>query len=171
VYALGTHVSAIGDVVRSTAADARAATAQLGTFGVFVLVMRAYSMGAGTYTGIEAVSNGLPILREPRVHTAKKTMRYMAISLAFMAAGLMIGYLLYDVRHQPGKTLNATLFLRMTEGWGPMGGFLVTLTLLSEALLFSPRHRRGSSARPACSPTCPWTAGSPSSSVFSASVS
>ena len=28
-----------------------------------LLVLRAYSMGAGTYTGIEAVSNGLPILR------------------------------------------------------------------------------------------------------------
>ena len=49
--------------------------------------MRAYSMGAGTYTGIEAVSNGLPILREPRVQTAKRTMRYMAASLAFMAVG------------------------------------------------------------------------------------
>ena len=80
-----------------------AATAQLGTFGVFVLVLRAYSMGAGTYTGIEAVSNGLPILREPRVQTAKRTMRYMAVSLAFMAAGLMIGYLLFDVRQGPGQ--------------------------------------------------------------------
>ena len=32
---------------------------------------RAYSMGAGTYTGIEAVSNGLQIMREPKVHTAR----------------------------------------------------------------------------------------------------
>ena len=29
--------------------------------------VRAYSLGGGTYTGIEAVSNGLPIMREPRV--------------------------------------------------------------------------------------------------------
>ena len=52
-------------------------------------------MGAGTFTGIEAVSNGMPFLREPRVQTARRTMRYMAISLAFVAMGLMLGYLLY----------------------------------------------------------------------------
>ncbi len=135
VYALVTHAPAVGDVVRSTAADARTATAQLGTFGVFILVLRAYSMGAGTYTGIEAVSNGLPILREPRVQTAKRTMRYMAASLAFMAAGLMIGYLLFDVRHVTGKTLNAVLMERITSGWGAGGTAFVLVTLISEAVL------------------------------------
>ena len=135
VYALVTHAPAMGDVVRGTAADVRGATAQLGTLGVFVLVLRAYSMGAGTYTGIEAVSNGLPILREPRVQTAKKTMRYMAISLAFMAAGLMIGYLLFDVRHVAGKTLNAVLMERITSGWGGGGYAFVLVTLISEAVL------------------------------------
>ena len=58
-----------------------------GWLGMLLLVLRAYSMGAGTYTGIEAVSNGLPILREPRVQTGKRTMRYMAVSLAFTVAG------------------------------------------------------------------------------------
>jgi len=135
VYALVTHAPAMGDVVRSTAADARAATAQLGTFGVFILVLRAYSMGAGTYTGIEAVSNGLPILREPRVQTAKRTMRYMAASLAFMAAGLMIGYLLFDVQHVTGKTLNAVLMERITAGWGAGGYAFVLVTLIAEAVL------------------------------------
>jgi hypothetical protein len=55
--------------------------------GLLVLFMRAYSMGAGTYTGIEAVSNGIAILKEPRVATGKRTMLYMAISLAFTAGG------------------------------------------------------------------------------------
>ena len=40
--------------------------------GVALLFLHAYSMGAGTYTGIEAVSNGLPIMREPRVDTGKR---------------------------------------------------------------------------------------------------
>ena len=135
VYALVTHVPQVGEVVRNTGADARAATAQLGTFGVFILVLRAYSMGAGTYTGIEAVSNGLPLLREPRVQTAKRTMRYMAASLAFMAAGLMIGYLLFNVRHTPGKTLNAVLMESITSGWGGPGYVFVLITLISEAVL------------------------------------
>ena len=51
-FAIGSHVPEIGSVASGIAADTRAATAQLGTFGVFVLIMRAYSMGAGTYTGI-----------------------------------------------------------------------------------------------------------------------
>ncbi len=48
---------------------------------MLALFLRAYSMGAGTYTGIEAVSNGLQIMREPKVETAKRTMVLMAISL------------------------------------------------------------------------------------------
>src|SRR3984893_5790519 len=38
----------------------------IGALALAIIFFRAYSMGAGTYTGIEAVSNGLPILREPR---------------------------------------------------------------------------------------------------------
>ena len=106
-----------------------------GPSAVFVLIMRAYSMGAGTYTGIEAVSNGLPILREPRVQTAKRTMRYMAASLAFMAVGLMIGYLLFGVTKVPGKTLNAVLMERIAAGWGAPGVAFVLVTLVSEAVL------------------------------------
>ena len=43
--------------------------ATLGAGGVFLLFLHAYSLGGGTYTGIEAVSNGLSIMREPRVET------------------------------------------------------------------------------------------------------
>ena len=46
-----------------------------------LLFVRAYSLGGGTYTGIEAVSNGVQIMREPRVRTAKRTMVLMATSL------------------------------------------------------------------------------------------
>ena len=84
---LGSHIADLDDVARSTAAQAGAATAELGPLGLIVLILRSYSMGAGTYTGIEAVSNGMPILREPRVQTARTTMRYMAASLAFVAFG------------------------------------------------------------------------------------
>jgi amino acid transporter len=135
LYGLGTHLPAIGAVAQDTAADVRAASAGMGTFGVVILVLRAYGMGAGTYTGIEAVSNGLPILREPRVQTARRTMRYMAGSLAFMAAGLMIGYLLFDVTKTPGRTLNALLMESLSAGWGPAGQVFVLVTLVSEAVL------------------------------------
>jgi amino acid transporter len=128
------HVPELAAHAARTSREVSTGVSGLGTLGLVFLILRAYSMGAGTYTGIEAVSNAMPILREPRVHTAKRTMRYMAISLAFMAAGLMIGYILYDVRAEAGRTLNATLFSRITAGWGPFGPVFVTLTLLSEAV-------------------------------------
>jgi hypothetical protein len=78
-------------------------------------------MGAGTYTGIEAVSNGLPILREPKTVTGKRTMIYMAVSLAFIAGGILIAYLLEGVGPQSGKTLNAVLFEKLTARWTPGG--------------------------------------------------
>jgi len=76
-------------------------------------------------------------MREPKVKIAKRTMRLMAISLAFMAAGLMFAYVLYNIAHEPGKTLNATLFENVTKSWGTQGNYFVIATLLSEAgLLF-----------------------------------
>jgi amino acid transporter len=113
--------------------------ATLGTFGVLALFMRAYSLGAGTYTGIEAVSNGLQIMREPRVATAKRTMAYMAISLAVTASGIILGYLLMRVQPVQGQTMNAVLVSRVAEGWNffgvHIGAAFIVITLVSEALL------------------------------------
>lgn len=106
----------------------------LGAGGMMLLFVHAYSLGGGTYTGIEAVSNGVPIMREPRVYTAKRTMLYMALSLAFTAAGLLVCYLLWNVSPVPGKTLNAVLVEKMTAHI-PLGGPLAVITLLSEGVL------------------------------------
>src|SRR5574341_1222729 len=133
-----THAFLIGYALVMKAgnlADVAVSQAELGMGGMVLLLLRAYSMGAGTYTGIEAVSNGLPILREPKVLTGKRTMRYMAISLAFTVMGLILAYLLYRVTPQSGKTLNAVLFETMTRGWGGAGTAFVFTTLVSEAAL------------------------------------
>ncbi|MEW6051507.1 MAG: APC family permease [Candidatus Zixiibacteriota bacterium] len=134
-YAIVTHVPVLPKVFDTTVSEFSQAQSEIGLLGVFFLLMRSYSFGAGTYTGIEAVSNGLPVIREPRVENGKKTMRYMALSLSFMVLGLMIAYLLFQVEPVPGKTLNAVLFQTMTGGWGGWGTIFVTVTLLSEAAL------------------------------------
>jgi len=135
VYAFGHHFLRFEEVAAGTLMDIQQSHAELGIAGVIFLVLRAYSMGAGTYTGIEAVSNGMPILREPRVQTAKRTMAYMATSLAITVLGLMLAYLLYEVRLEPGKTLNAVLFENITAGWGGLGTLFVLITLISEATI------------------------------------
>jgi len=135
IYGIFIHLNEIPETVAATAAEIRQVQLEIGFFGMLFLILRAYSMGAGTFTGIEAVSNGLPILREPKVRTAKRTMLYMALSLAFIAMGLMVVYLLFRVDLVHGKTLNAVLFETMSVNWGTTGRFLVLVTLLSEAVL------------------------------------
>ncbi len=136
LYACFFHLTNFLGIVQSTGADIRKAGINLGTFGLLALLLKAYSMGAGTYTGIEAVSNGIPYLREPRVQTAKKTMVYMAMSLSFMALGLMIVYLLYNIKSVPGKTLNALAFESAMAGWPDLlKNIILFVTLFSEATL------------------------------------
>jgi amino acid transporter len=136
LYALVTHASGLAGVASSTGHEVHSVGSQLGYFALLALLLRAYSMGAGTYTGIEAVSNGLPILREPRVRTGRRTMVYMGVSLALTVAGLLVAYLLYSVVPQDDKTLNAVLFEKMSLHWPAWAGtsFVLT-TLFSEAAL------------------------------------
>ena len=96
--------------------------------------MRAFSLGGGTYTGIEAVSNGMQILREPRVQTGKRTMLYMAVSLAFTAAGLLICYALFQIKPAEGRTLNAILANEIFRNW-PLSSWIVLITIISEGAL------------------------------------
>ena len=136
VYAVISHMGNFGVVYHETGRELTNSFHTLGLFGVLFLVLKAYSLGAGTFTGIEAVSNGLPVLQEPKVATAKKTMKYMAISLSVTVMGLMMAYILFDVRDSPGKTLNAILFESVTASWGGFYGVgFVWITLFSEAVL------------------------------------
>ena len=136
VYAVISHMGNFGVVYHETGRELTHSFHTLGLFGVLFLVLKAYSLGAGTFTGIEAVSNGLPVLREPKVATAKKTMKYMALSLSLTVMGLMLAYILFDVRDSPGKTLNAILFESVTASWGGFYGVgFVWITLFSEAVL------------------------------------
>ena len=141
VYAVVSRAHELPQVFGNAVHQARTGVDVLGAIGLGIIFFRAYSMGAGTYTGIEAVSNGLPILREPRHVTGKHTMLYMALSLAFIAGGILVGYLLVGVEPQKGQTLNAVLFDRLTANWNiagfRLGRQVVMLTLITEgALLF-----------------------------------
>ena len=141
VVAIGGHLPELPAVSREIRTNVSQSFAALGAFGALKLIMRAYSLGGGTYTGIEAVSNGVGIMREPRVQTAKRTMALMATSLAITASGLLISYLLWQARPVEGKTMNAVLLERVAGGWMighlAVGRGFVVIALVSEgALLF-----------------------------------
>jgi amino acid transporter len=136
IYGIFTHMGNFPVIASGVGLDIKNATMSLGFMGMIFMLLHSFSMGAGTYTGIEAVSNGMNIIREPKVRNAKKTMFYMAASLAFTAGGLIILFLLFQVDLEPGKTLNATAFEKITASWGaiPSGTFVI-ITMLSETLL------------------------------------
>jgi amino acid transporter len=136
LYIFITKSNDLVHTVTATSVDFHNSITELGLFGTLFIILKAYTMGAGTYTGIEAVSNGMPILREPRVVTASKTMTLMAFSLSILVLGLMVGYSLYAVQINPDKTLNAVLLESTTQGWEKyLGLAFVSITLFSEAAL------------------------------------
>lgn len=132
--ALILHVAEIPEVNRNVAQGFRNGYSEIGFLGMLMVFARAWSLGGGSYTGIEAVSNGLPLLKEPRVRTAHTTMLYMGVSLALTAGGLLIGYLVLGVNYQEGKTLNAVLS-EAVYGGSSLGRVLVVATLISEGAM------------------------------------
>jgi amino acid transporter len=131
------HASEIPVVAQGVGSGFSQGLSALGWVGLAALFLKAYSMGAGTYTGIEAVSNGLGILREPQVVTGKRTMVYMAVSLAVAAGGLFLAYLLAGIHPAEGMTMNAILasavFGSGSFGQGWFKDSLILATLVSEA--------------------------------------
>ena len=118
-----------------------------------LLFVRAYSLGGGTYTGIEAVSNGVQIMREPKVRTAKRTM----VPHGDVARD-------HRRRHHPrvparardarpdDKTMNAVLLDRVAGGWH-IGGWHVGLAGSCTIALASARRACSSSPRRPASST------------------
>jgi len=133
-YGILSHIPQIGAVSSKIGNDFKIGLTTLGAGGMLLLFLKAFSMGGGTYTGIEAVSNGLQILREPRAQTGKKTMLYMASSLAFTAGGILLCYLLLGVHPVAGRTLNAVLADGVFGQWS-VGGALAFITIFSEGAL------------------------------------
>jgi amino acid transporter len=141
LVAIGGHLGDVGAVSLEVRANVGRTTTALGVFGALKLFVHAYSMGGGTYTGIEAVSNGVGLMREPRVQTAKRTMVLMAVSLAVTAGGILLAYLLVHAHPEEGKTMNAVLLERVAGRWSlgglAVGQWFIVAALVSEgALLF-----------------------------------
>lgn len=140
IYGIFAHASYLPDLIPTTLTETTQLASNIGWIGVAGMLLLAYSHGGGTYTGLEAVSNNVNILAEPRVHTGKMTMLYMALSLAFTASGIILLYLLWDAKPVEGQTLNASTFKAIIDsiGFGAWTNkIILTVVLAFEAgLLF-----------------------------------
>ena len=138
--AIGLNFGLVGEVTRNVSAEISTSmrNPEIGFLGLAMMLLYAYSLGAGTYTGIEAVSNSMPVMREPRVVTGQRTMLLMAISLALTAGGLIVSYLLLNISWSENQTMNQTLaeaFIRETGAPPFAVTAFVLITMISEGAL------------------------------------
>jgi amino acid transporter len=134
-YGILAHVSRLPEIVPGTLAETTSLASHIGWTGVAGMLLLAYSQGGGTYTGLEAVSNNVNLLAEPRVRTGKVTMLYMALSLALTAGGIITLYLLWNATPEPGQTLNASTFRVIIDSLG-FGGPVLNQVMLAVVLAF-----------------------------------
>ncbi|HET9984652.1 MAG TPA: APC family permease [Longimicrobiales bacterium] len=65
------------------------------------VLLRAFSSGCTAMTGVEAVSNGVPLFREPRVRLARRTLTAIIAILALLLAGIAVLCRAYHIGATP----------------------------------------------------------------------
>ena len=68
------------------------------------LVLRAFASGCAALTGIEAISNGIPLFRAPGQKNAKTTMFWMSFTLGGMFLGITLLAHFYGIVPKEGET-------------------------------------------------------------------
>lgn len=141
IYGIIAHAGNFSKLIPDTIMQTKQLASQQRWSGVLLVMALAYAASGATYTGLEAVTNNVNTLKEPRVRTGKLTMFYVASSLAIAAAGIMLLYVLWDVRPVEGQTLNAVVFRAILSEWHMFGidwgSYVLPLVLASSGgLLF-----------------------------------
>jgi len=139
VFGIGSEASRFVGMWDNAGANIRSLSDQAGWTFVAATFLRAYALGGSTYGGVEAISNHVNLLAEPRVKTGRMAMLYVALSLAFTAGGIVLLYSLESVRPVPGQTLNAIAFSAIIGRLGldnaTSQGLLVLTLALEGAIL------------------------------------
>src|SRR6478752_6599937 len=88
MIAVGLFETAIGNPPVASSAHYAVQAQDLTQAAVILLVLRAFSSGCSALTGVEAVSNGVPAFRRPKVRNAQTTLSLMGTIAALLFAGL-----------------------------------------------------------------------------------
>jgi len=72
-----------------------------------VLVLKAFAAGCSAVTGVEAIANGVPAFRRPRVLNAQRTEISLGVLLALMLVGLAVLIHVHHVEPRGGVTVLA----------------------------------------------------------------
>src|SRR5690606_26472052 len=80
--------TALGDAPIASSAEYAVHAPELAQVAVILLILRAFSSGCSALTGVEAVANGVPAFRRPKVRNAQATLALMGSLAVFLFAGL-----------------------------------------------------------------------------------
>jgi amino acid transporter len=99
-----------------------------------VLLLKAFAAGCSAVTGVEAIANGVPAFREPRVKTAQRTEIVLGALLGVMLVGLAVLIRAHHVVPHGGVTILA----QVTAGaFGTGWPFYVSNLAVTLALAFA----------------------------------
>jgi amino acid transporter len=106
-------------------------TSLVATHGVVavsvLLVLKAFSAGCSALTGVEAIANGVPLFREPRVARAKRTELLLGTILATMLLGLAVLANKFHVQPRTNETvLSQIMVAAVGRHWAY---YVVSLTI------------------------------------------
>jgi amino acid transporter len=101
------------------------------------VLLRAFANGCTAMTGVEAVSNGVPIFREPRVVGARRTLTLIILILAVLLVGITFLCVGFDITAtQPGQAGYESVISRVAAATVGRGA-LYHLTLASVITVLS----------------------------------
>ena len=89
---------------RRPARPLAAARPRAGTVSV-LLVLKAFSAGCSALTGVEAIANGVPLFKQPRVGRAKRTELLLGVILGTMLLGLAVLADRWHIGPRSGQTV------------------------------------------------------------------
>ncbi len=89
----------LGDAPIAESAQFAVQAEDLSQAAVILLILRAFSSGCSALTGVEAVSNGVPAFRHPKVRNAQTTLVLMGSIAIIMFAGLTLLALVAGVHY------------------------------------------------------------------------
>ncbi|MET0781349.1 MAG: APC family permease [Microbacterium sp.] len=96
---VGLARTALGDPPVASSAEYGVQAESLTQAAVILLVLRAFSSGCSALTGVEAVSNGVPAFRKPKVRNAQMTLTLMGGIAIVLFSGLTILALISGVHY------------------------------------------------------------------------
>ncbi len=98
----------------------------LQTVGV-LLVLKAFSAGCSALTGVEAIANGVPLFKEPRVKRAKRTEMLLGVILSTLLLGLAELARRWHIGPRSGQTvLSQIMAMAVGRHWAY---YIVSLTI------------------------------------------